>query len=127
MDVTKEEKARGIHIITSMTLADFFSVIDKKIDELDEKVALYIQECTDDYHECKLATPHEIETAIELHKTYASSLRGVLLDLKEICKSNLNKNYMVPTLIVEAYMEISRKMTTLKYVKMPPSHVRISA
>ncbi len=127
MDVTKEEKARGIHIITSMTLADFFSVIDKKIDELDEKVALYIQECTDDYHECKLATPYEIETAIELHKTYASSLKGVLLDLKEICKSNLNKNYMVPTLIVEAYMEVARKMTALKYVKMPPSHVRISA
>lgn len=127
MDVTKEEKARGIHIITSMTLADFFSVIDKKIEELDEKVDLYIQECTDDYHECKMATPHELETAIELHKAYASSLRGILLDLKEVCKSNLNNNYMVPTLIVEAYMEVARKLTALKYVKMQPSHARISA
>ena len=127
MDVTKDEKARGIHIITSMTLADFFSVIDKKVDELDEKVALYVQECTDDYHECRLATPHEIETAIELHKAYATSLRGILLDLKEVVKSNLHKDYMVPTLLVEAYMEVARKVTALKYVKMPPSHARISA
>jgi hypothetical protein len=125
MDLTHEEKKRGIRILTSMRLNDFITVIDRKKDELDEKVELYMKECIADYKECKSVTPHEIDTAIELHKAYAMSLGSVLIDMKELCKKNLNKDYMVPTLLIETFMEVARKTTVLKYVKMQPSHDRI--
>lgn len=126
MDVTQDEKDRGILIVTSMTLDDFMHVIDAKISEMNDKIKLYIEECTEDYSHCKSATPHEVATAVELHKAYVAGLKSILTDLKEICKSNLHKDYMVPDLLVESFMEVSRRATALKYIKMQPSHNRIS-
>jgi hypothetical protein len=125
MDLTQDEKQRGIRILTSMRLSDFLTVIDRKTEELDDKVEIYVKECVADYKACKQATPHEIDTAIELHKAYAATLRSILTNLKEICKSNLNKDYMVPALLIETFMEVARRATALKYIKMQPSHDRI--
>ncbi|MFQ3621243.1 MAG: hypothetical protein SNJ78_09920, partial [Spirochaetales bacterium] len=101
-------------------------VMDAKISELNDKAKVYMEECIADYHEHKGATPHEIETAIELHKQYIAGLKSTLQDLKDICKKNLHKDYLVPTVIVETFIELSRKMTALKYVKMQPSVVRVA-
>jgi hypothetical protein len=124
MDLTQEEKDRGILIITSMKLDDFYKVIDAKIGELNDKIKIYVQECIEDYSHCKSATPHEVATAVELHKAYVAGLKSMLVDLKEIIKSNLNKDYMVPAMLIESFMEVSRRTTALKYMKMQATHDR---
>ena len=118
MDLTQEERDRGILIITSMKLEDFYKVIDAKIAELNDRIKVYVQECVEDYSHCKSATPHEVETAVALHKAYVAGLKNMLLDLQEIIKSNLNKDYMVPEMLIESFMEVARRTTALKYMKM---------
>jgi hypothetical protein len=127
MDPTHEEKEHGILIVTNMTLDDFNKVIDAKIAELDEKVNEYLAASTADIKQYKNATPHELNVAIELHKSYAASLKATLEDLKEICIKKLHKDYMVPTFLVETYLELARKVTTLYYVKLQPSHIRVAS
>ncbi|GAB4368391.1 MAG: hypothetical protein Kow009_05170 [Spirochaetales bacterium] len=126
MTVTQDERDRGILVLTSMRLDEFMKVIDAKISELNDKAKVYLEECIADYHQYKGATPHEIETAIELHKQYIANLKNMLQDLKETCKKNLHKDYLVPTIIVETFIELARKATALKYVKMQPSVQRVA-
>jgi Asp-tRNA(Asn)/Glu-tRNA(Gln) amidotransferase A subunit family amidase len=110
-----------------MTLDDFNKVIDAKITELNEKVKDYLTASTEDIKQYKNATPHELNVAIELHKSYAASLKAALEDLKEICDKKLHKDYMVPTFLIETFIELARKVTTLHYVKLQPSHVRVAS
>lgn len=126
MTVTQDERDRGILVLTSMRLDEFMKVIDAKISELNDKSKVYIEECIADYHEYKGATPHEIETAIELHKAYVAGIKSILTDMKDICKKNLHKDYLVPSLIVETFIEIARRTTALKYVKMQPTVERVA-
>lgn len=126
MTVTQDERDRGILVLTYMRLDEFMKVIDAKISELNDKSKVYLEECIADYHQYKGATPHEIETAIELHKLYVANLKNTLQDLKESCKKNLHKDYMVPTLIVETFIELARKVTAIKYVKMQPTVARVA-
>jgi len=126
MTVTQDERDRGILVLTSMRLDEFMKVIDAKISELNDKSKVYLEECIADYHQYKGATPHEIETAIELHKQYVANLKNMLQDLKETCKKNLHKDYLVPLLIVETFIELARKATAIKYVKMQPTVARVA-
>ena len=126
MDLTLDEKQRGILILTDMTYDDFLRVIDAKIDELNHKVKEYIPAATEDIKQVRNVTSHEIDVTIELHKSYVASLKGTLEDLREICKKSLHKDYMVPTLIIETYVDLARKVCTLKYVKLQPTHERIA-
>jgi len=126
MTVTQDERDRGILVLTSMRLDEFMKVIDAKISELNDKSKVYLEECIADYHQYKGATPHEIETAIELHKQYVANLKNMLQDLKETCKKNLHKDYLVPSLIVETFIELARKATAIKYVKMQPTVARVA-
>lgn len=126
MTVTQDERDRGILVLTSMRLDEFMKVIDAKISELNDKSKVYLEECIADYHQYKGATPHEIETAIELHKQYVANLKNMLQDLKDTCKKNLHKDYLVPSLIVETFIELARKATALKYVKMQPTVARVA-
>jgi hypothetical protein len=127
MDPTHEEKEYGILIITNMTLDDFIKVIDAKIQELDVKVKAYLAASTEDIKRYKNATPHELNVAIELHKSFAASLKATLEDLKDICVKRLHKDYMVPTFLVETYIDLARKVTTLHYIKLQPSHLRVAS
>jgi hypothetical protein len=126
MTVTQDERDRGILVLTSMRLDEFMKVIDAKISELNDKSKVYLEECIADYHQYKGATPHEIETAIELHKQYVANLKNMLQDLKETCKKNLHKDYLVPLLIVETFIELARKATAIKYVKMQTTVARVA-
>jgi len=126
MTVTQDERDRGILVLTSMRLDEFMKVIEAKISELNDKSKVYLEECIADYHQYKGATPHEIETAIELHKQYVANLKNMLQDLKETCKKNLHKDYLVPALIVETFIELARKATAIKYVKMQPTVARVA-
>jgi hypothetical protein len=126
MDVTQIEKDHGIQFVSDMTLADFVKVIDAKAAELDEKAAKYLKDSADDIRNWKNCTPHELNLITSMHKLYADDLKANLQDLKEIATKELNKNYMVPSLIVETFMDIARKITTLHYLKLQPSHVRIA-
>jgi len=126
MDPTLQEKEHGILIITSMTLDDFMKVVDAKIDELNTKVKEYLPECEADIRQSRNLTPHEIEVTIDLHKSYLASIKATMEDFREVCKKSLNKDYMVPSLIVETLLDLARKVSSLKYLKMQPSHDRLS-
>ena len=126
MDLTQEEKDRGILILTDMTLSDFYKVIDAKIAELDEKVAKYVAASADDIRNWKHCTPHELNVLVDIHKTYAESTRKGLQELKTIATKNLNKDYMVPGIIVETFVDLARKVSTIHYIKLPASYSRVS-
>jgi DNA phosphorothioation-dependent restriction protein DptG len=126
MDVTQIEKDHGIQFISDMTLTDFLKLIDAKTTELNEKVAKYLKDSSDDINNWKNCSPHEVSVITDMHKSYTDSMQAALEDLKEVATKSLNKNYTVPCLLIETFMEIARKTTTLHYVKLQPSHVRIA-
>lgn len=126
MDPTLQEKEHGILIITSMTLDDFMKVIDAKVDELNTKVKEYLPECMADIKQSRNLTPHEIDVTINLHKSYLASIKATMEDLREVCRKNLHKDYMVPSILVETFVDLARKVSSLKYLKMQPSHDRLS-
>lgn len=124
MDLTQTEKDSGIAFIADMNYNDFLKVIDAKIAELNEKVKVYIAEVTEDTKKVLNITPHQIDVIIDMHKSYVASLRDTLEDLKEIGQKSLHKDYMVPALIIETYIEIARKVCTLKYLKQQQTYSR---
>ncbi|MDR1625950.1 MAG: hypothetical protein LBT33_05355 [Spirochaetia bacterium] len=126
MDVTQIEKDHGIQFVSDMTLTDFLKVIDAKTAELDEKIAKYLKDSADDIKNWKNCTPHELTVITNMHKSFANSLRATLEDLKEVATKELHKNFMVPSLIIETFMDLSRKTTALHYLKLQPSHVRMT-
>ena len=126
MDLTKKEKDSGIIFIADMNYGDFMKVIDAKIAELNETLKVYIAEVMEDTKSVHNITPHQIDVIIEMHKSYIASLRGTLEDLKEIGRKSLHKDYMVPSLIVETYVELARKVCTLKYIKLQPTYARMA-
>jgi hypothetical protein len=124
MDVTQIEKDHGIQFVSDMTLTDFFKVIDAKTAELDEKMTQYLRDSASDIKNWKNCSPHEISVLTEMHKSYVNSLRTALEELKGVATKQLSKNYMVPSLLIETFMDLARKTTTLHYIKLQPSHAR---
>jgi predicted nuclease with TOPRIM domain len=127
MDVTQEEKERGIQFISDMTLDDFMKVINAKLSELNDKAEKYMKECEADIRKWKNLTPHQVNVLIDIHKSYIESARAALEDLKDICTKNLHKDYLVPSLIVETFIDLSRKVATIAYIKLPESHIRLAS
>jgi hypothetical protein len=127
MDVTQEEKDRGIQFIADMTLDDFMKVIDAKIGELDGKAEKYMADCQADIGAWKNMTPHQLNVLIDIHKSYIDSARATMQDLKDISTKNLHKDYLVPSLIVETFVDLSRKVSSIAYIKLPNSHIRLAS
>jgi hypothetical protein len=126
MDVTQEEKNRGIMFLSDMTLSDFIKVVDAKINELDTKAAKYLKDCDADIRQWKNMTPHQLNVLIDIHKSYVESARAAMQELKEISLKNLHKDYLVPSLIIETFVELARKVSTIAYIKLPQSHIRLA-
>jgi hypothetical protein len=111
---------------SDMTFPDYMKVIDAKIDELDTKAEKYLAACEDDIRQWKNMTPHQLNVLIDIHKTYVESTRATLQDLKEVATKNLHKDYLVPSLLIETFVDLARKVSTISYIKLPNSHVRIA-
>ena len=112
--------------ISDMTFPDYLKVVDAKIDELDTKAEKYLAACEEDIRRWKNMTPHQLNVLIEIHKTYVDSTRTTLENLKEVATKNLHKDYLVPSLLVETFVDLARKVSTIVYIKLPNSHVRIA-
>ena len=125
MDLTQEEKDRGLMFISDMTFPDYLKVIDAKIDELDKKAEKYLASCEEDIRQWKNMTPHQVNVLIDIHKVYVESTRETLQNLKDIATKNLHKDYLVPSLIIETFVDLARKVSTIAYIKLPNSHARI--
>ena len=126
MDVTQSEREHGITFISDMTLQDFFKVIDAKIDELNTRADKYMADCEADIRQWKNMTPHQDSVLIEMHKAYIEAARSTLQELKEVSTKNLHKDYLVPSLFIETFVDLARKVSTIAYIKLPNSHVRIA-
>ena len=126
MDVTQEEKDRGITFISDMTFPDYLKVIDAKVDELDKRAQVYLASCEEDIRQWKNMTPHQISVLIDIHKTFIESTRATLQDLKEVATKNLHKDYLVPSLMIETFVNLARKISSIAYIKLPNSHVRLN-
>jgi hypothetical protein len=126
MDVTQEEKDRGVVFISDMTVPDFLKVIDAKLDELEKRAEKYLTSCEQDIRQWKNMSPHQLNVLIDIHKTYVEGLRATLRDLKDVATKNLHKDYLVPSLFVETFVDLARKVATIAYIKLPASHVRIA-
>jgi hypothetical protein len=126
MDVTQIEKDHGVQFISDMTLTDFLKVIDAKLAELDEKVTKYLKDSADDIQNWRNCTPHELTVITDIHKSYAENMKASLEDLKEVATKELSSKYMVPCLIIETFVDLARKVSTIHYVKLQPSHVRLA-
>jgi hypothetical protein len=126
MDVTQIEKDHGVQFISDMTLADFLKVIDAKLAELDEKVTKYLKDNAEDIQNWKNCSPHEITVITDLHKTFAANMKTALEELKDVSTKQLHKNYTVPSLIVETFVDLARKVSTIHYSKLQRSYVRLA-
>ena len=126
MDVTQDEKDHGIMFISDMTFPDYIKAIEAKVAELDKKADKYLTACEADIRQWKNMTPHQLNVLIDLHKAYIDGTRATLNDLKEMATKNLHKDYMVPSLMIETFVDLSRKISTIAYIKLPNSHVRFN-
>jgi hypothetical protein len=126
MDVTQEEKDRGIMFISDMTLQDFLKVVDAKLDELEKRAAKYLATCEQDIRQWKNMSPHQLNVLIDIHNAYVDGARTTLQDLKDVATKNLHKDYLVPSLLVETFLDLSRKVASIVYIKLPGSHIRIA-
>ena len=126
MDLTQDEKDRGLVFISDMTFPDYIKVIDAKIDELDVKAEKYLTACEADIRQWKNMTPHQLNVLIDIHKAYIEGTRVTLQDLKEVATKNLHKDYLVPSLMIETFVDLARKISTIAYIKLPNSHTRIA-
>ena len=126
MDLTQEEKDRGLMFISDMTFPDYLKVIDAKIDELDKKAEIYLAACEEDIRQWKNMTPHQLSVLIDIHKVYIDSTRTTLENLKEIATKNLHKDYLVPSFLIETFVTLARKISSIAYIKLPDSFVRVT-
>ena len=126
MDVTQEEKDHGVMFISDMTLSDFIKVTDAKIDELNGRADKYLAACEEDIRQWKNMTPYQLSVLIDIHKAFVEETRSTLQTLKEVAIKNLHKDYLVPSLLIETFVGIARRVSSIAYIKLPNSHVRIT-
>lgn len=126
METTRDERDRGILIISAMTLKDFLTLIDRKIEEFEDKAAKYLDDCHEDLNQVTDMPEHEIQICVKYHEASIQKYREMLVEFKKISEKNLDDNHMVPRQMVELCVDLARKVTSIRYTKVAPSLVRVN-
>lgn len=125
METTRDERERGILIISAMTLKDFLTLIDRKSEEFEDKAAQYMDECREDLNQVTDMPEHEIQICIKYNETMIQKHREMLAELRKISEKNLDDNHMVPRQMVELCVEFARRATSIRYTRIAPSKIRV--